>query len=222
MKMSEYEENDGARFGVARVMMVVVLLVAVFVVLPSAMADEHEEEEWEDESEHEEPEYTMDQVLEFLEAKWPAGYELLDEIKREESAAEYVEAVEMAARVMEEYHAHAEVSEKAAEAFLSVMKLEMELDELWERVWEGEEDDGKLMKEIRELHGKIFDLQIGIDEEELSLLKREVKELEGMLADRRKNRDRIITEDVEEMLGEILEEREEDEEEEDEEDEEED
>ncbi|MEM8955253.1 MAG: hypothetical protein AAGD22_13960 [Verrucomicrobiota bacterium] len=211
MKTREDIEKGEAPLVAGRSFGRVLMVALVFVVSPMYADEGEEEEEWEEE--HEEREFSMGEVVEFLKTKWPEGHQFLETIKREESVEDYAEAVRMATDVVIDYHAHLDVSEAGAETFLGVMKLELEMDRLWEKVWEGEGDEAKTVQEIRRVRGKIFDLRLGMEEAELAFLKGEVNQWEALLAERRENRERIVTEEVDEILAEIRAERAADEEE---------
>jgi hypothetical protein len=212
MKTRTEIEKVLVRWGAGVGMMVVAICAAAILVpVPAVLADEHdEEEEWEDE--REEQEYSTVDVLDFLKAKWPEAVKRLEEIKREEPMEEYAEALETAYGVMVEYYELEEMGTGVANSFLSIMKLELERDGLWEEIWEGDGDEEKVLKELRKLSGQIFDLEMGLEKEELGRLKAEVREFELELAQRQKERDEVIEAEIEERLAEIEADREEEEE----------
>lgn len=197
---------------------IAVFSLAVITCAPISAQENEEEEIEEHEEEFENPlNLTEEDVLQFLEEKFPEALADLNEIREEEGEEIYQEDLGYAMEFLTEYRFLTEENPAAAENFLKAERMEYQLDAHVEKVHEADSDAAReeatevLRKHVEEM----IDIRIAIDEAELGALEQELAELRSLVTQRKAERQA----EVDETMRELLEEDEEDDEDEDDEEE---
>lgn len=147
---------------------------------------------------------TVEHVLDFLKEKMPESMDLLERVKEEEGEEGYAEVVESAADLLMEYlEIKREEGAEAAENFLDEERTRVRMESLVEAWHEADDEAGKreIRKEIGKLVGAQIDREIEYGHRELEKLKKEVEEIAEELAEMQESRERIIAEELREILS---------------------
>ena len=147
---------------------------------------------------------TVEHVLDFLKEKMPESMDLLERVKEEEGEEGYAEVVESAADLLMEYlEIKREEGAEAAENFLDEERTRVRMESLVEGWYDADDEAGKreIRKEIGKLVGAQIDREIEYGHRELEELKKEVEEIEEELAEMQESRERIIAEELREILS---------------------
>jgi len=181
-------------FSWAKPILLITLTVLMATFSPALYAED------DDEHEEEEREYTVNDINRFLAEKLPRAKELLENARKNEPVEDYQELLERARELVVEYHEMREYSQQLADSFIDLADAELELDSL-------EKAEGvNLEARVKALTEKAFDIRLTLEKAELARLQIEVREIEAVIKQRERNREKIIQEEVRERLQAINEE----------------
>ena len=147
---------------------------------------------------------TVEHILDFLKEKMPESMDLLERVREEEGEEGYAEVVESAADLLMEYlEIKREEGVEAAENFLDEERTGVRMESLVEAWHEADAEARKreIRKEIGKLIGAQIDREIEHGHRKLKRMKEEVEEIEEELAEMKENRERIIAEELREILS---------------------
>ena len=147
---------------------------------------------------------TVEHILDFLKEKMPESMDLLERVREEEGEEGYAEVVESAADLLMEYlEIKREEGVEAAENFLDEERTGVRMESLVEAWHEADAEARKreIRKEIGKLIGAQIDREIEHGHRKLKRRKEEVEEIEEELAEMKENRERIIAEELREILS---------------------
>ncbi len=158
------------------------------------------------EDDDERHELSAGEIVAFLKEKMPESLALLERMREEEGLAEYQEALELGAELVQEYREiRADDGAEEAEAFLAEERLEVRVIGLVYAWYDAEGDEAKragIRRELEELIAARVDAEIAEMRRELEELEGEVDEIAAEIREMESSRDEIIADEVREALSE--------------------
>lgn len=162
------------------------------------------EEEDADADEMEIPRPSVNEVYKFLRDKFPEAYKELQLAQNEDPVEDFMEALERATNFVVQYMEIALEDPKAAELFLTIQKAELKAFDIADRYFEAESlsQRRRLENELKNQISRLVDAQLKEQEYELEVFKKEVAILERFLKDKKRNKNVLVQELLEDFLSE--------------------